>query len=363
MTAPGSRPEDEPESLKRRFTADAEAEGRRLDQWLAEQIGELSRHQIQLHIKEERVRVNGAVEPARCRLRTGDRVEIEVKPGEPEGPLRPAAIALDIAFEDSDLLVVRKPPGLVVLPAPGHRERTLANALLAYLGRRIVDIGGEGRCGVVHRLDKLTSGLLIAAKNEAAFQALTEAVARREVDRRYLGLAMGTFKEIEGRINRPIGRRHGDRKRMGIVRTGEGREAQTSFRVLLQQDQDRISLLRIRLHTGRTHQIRVHLQSIGHPILGDPEYGWTKKQTLSHVAPELRSQLGPHWPERQMLHAAGLRFVHPRTEDLVTLVAPPPDDMQRLIELIFPGQAFDWRAVVFEEDESDRERESEEGLS
>jgi 23S rRNA pseudouridine1911/1915/1917 synthase len=320
-----------------------DAVGTRLDSWLAEQLEGLTRSQLQLIIRREQVLVNGEPRPARYRLRDGDSVTLPIAEAEIEAPLAAEAIPLDIVHEDADLLVVNKPAGLVVHPAPGHRSATLVNALLAHVGPGLAGVGGQDRCGIVHRLDKMTSGLLVVAKHEAAHTALTGALAERRVDRRYIGLALGHFDPPEGVIDRPVGRRRNERKLMGIV--SDGREARTSYRVLLQADA--VALLLLKLHTGRTHQIRVHLQSIGRPVFADPEYGYTKKHTLSHLNAALRAQVGPLWPDRQMLHAAGLRFRHPVTGAILTAFALPPADMTALFDAFFPGVTFDLPAAVF----------------
>lgn len=325
------------------FTADADAIGARLDAWLAERLPGVTRSQLQLEIKRDQVLVNGEPRPARYRMREGDVVQVTLTPTEPDAALEGHGAPLDVVHEDDDLLVVNKPAGLVVHPAPGHREATLANALVAHVGASITNVGGEGRCGIVHRLDKMTSGLLVVAKKEAAHAALTGALAERRIDRRYLGLALGQFHPAEGDIDKPVGRRRNERKLMGVVE--DGREARTSYRVLLQGDA--VALLLLKLHTGRTHQIRVHLQSIGRPVFADPEYGYTKKHTLSRLNAAMRSEVGPLWPDRQMLHAAGLRFRHPTTGEIVACFAPPPADMQALIAAFFPAAALDLRAVIF----------------
>lgn len=287
------------------------------------------------------MRVNGAARPGRYRLREGDAVEIDARAEAPSGALVPSPIDFEIVYEDEALLVINKPAGLVVHPAPGHEGDTLANGLLARYGPEIADVGGVGRCGIVHRLDKLTSGLMLVAKTAEAHEALTSDLAERKIERTYLGIALGNFHENEGEIEKPIGRRPSDRKRMGIV--DDGRPAHTSYKVLLQIDG--VALLRIRLHTGRTHQIRVHLQSIGRPILGDAEYGYTKKHSLLMLKSELRSKLAPLWPERQMLHAAGLKFEHPVTGKKIERSSLPPAEMMALVDSIF-GPAVGNRLIA-----------------
>ncbi len=316
------------------WSAEESDAGTRLDRWLSQRLAPLSRHQIQLEIKRGAVKVNGLARPPSYKLRAGDRVEIKSGVGDlrfQRRPMAPSRIELAVAYEDEFLLVVDKPAGWVVHPAPGHAEETLANALLNHCGTAQENIGGEGRCGIVHRLDKLTSGLLVVAKTEESHQKLTAALAEREIQRRYLGLALGQFAKERLEIDLPIGRRPNDRKRMGVVR--DGREAKTILQPLLEAHG--VAFLLIRLHTGRTHQIRVHLQSIGHPILGDPVYGWTKKRCLAAISPELRPKLGQQWPERQMLHAAGLGFRHPAKGEWIARVSALPDDMSRTVRLIF----------------------------
>lgn len=343
MTPPPGDPSAGPTEQTRSLIAGTDAVGHRLDAWLAGQLSGVTRSRLQQEIKRNQVLVNGRPEPARYRLRDGDRIVVSLIESEPEDRLEPENIPLNIVHEDPDLLVVDKPAGLVVHPAPGHRSSTLANALLEHVGRSIADVGGEGRCGIVHRLDKLTSGLLVVAKNAETHEALTRALADRRIDRRYLGLAIGDFKPPEGDIEKPIGRRKNDRKLMGVVE--DGREAKTSYRVLLQAEA--VALVLLKLHTGRTHQIRVHLQSIGRPVFADPEYGYTKKHTLSRLNTEMRTAVGPLWPDRQMLHAVGLRFRHPSSDELIQCLAPVPDDMSALISTFFPAAPLDLKQAVF----------------
>lgn len=343
MISPPGDPSAGFASKTRTLHADADATGQRLDAWLAEQLPDITRSQLQQQIKRNQILVNGDPRPARYRLREGDGIVVP-EPEKPAGNiLEPSEIPLSIVHEDEDLLVLDKPAGLVVHPAPGHRTATLANALLDHAGRSIADVGGESRCGIVHRLDKMTSGLLVVGKNSSTHAALTEALAARKIDRRYLGLAIGDFKPPEGDIEKPIGRRKNDRKLMGVVEGG--REAKTSYRVLLQAEA--LALLLLKLHTGRTHQIRVHLQSIGRPVFADPEYGYTKKHTLSRLNAQLRAEVGPLWPDRQMLHAVGLRFRHPGSGQLIQCLAPVPEDMAALIAGFFPATPLDLKQAVF----------------
>lgn len=322
-----------PDKPARVFVVGAEDAGTRLDRRLAELYPALSRSRIQAAIREGAARVDGAVRLPSHGLRAGEVVECDLPEEAPEGSrLRPEARELAIVRETDGFVVLNKPAGLVVHPAPGHETGTLANALLARHGEGARDVGGPDRCGIVHRLDANTTGLMLAAKTPEAHAFLTEELAARRVRRVYLVVSAGGFKENVGTIDRPIGRRGGERKRMGIVR--DGREAKTSFRVL--RDDGALALVLARLHTGRTHQIRVHFQSIGKPVLGDEQYGWTKQRLLAYAPKETASRLARMWPERQMLHAAGLAAPLPdapgeRFEDY----APPPPDMAEIVAAFF----------------------------
>ena len=319
-----------------------EAAGERLDRWLAERSAGRARNQIQHDIEAGRVLVNGAARPARYRVALGDRIEHD-PPQTPPSILLPENIPLNIIFEDEQMIVLDKPAGLVVHPAPGHAQGTVANALLAHCGRSLEGVGGEGRWGIVHRLDALTSGLMLAAKTQAAYEALVQALAERRVRRHYLGLVIGTFKENQGTVDRPIGRRKGDRKRMGVLREG-GLEARTDWRLLCQGEG--LGLLGLTLHSGRTHQIRVHLQSIGHPVLADSDYGWSKPRTMQSMNQELRSRLAVVWPERQMLHAALLMLEHPTAPRCqLRFQSALPDDMTRVMGVVWEES---WREPVRE---------------
>ncbi|MBI3736953.1 RluA family pseudouridine synthase [Candidatus Sumerlaeota bacterium] len=315
-----------------KFSVDAPGAGQRLDQWLSARLAPRSRHQIQNRIKTGDVRVNGTVATVSRRLRAGDQIEIADRddPAEPAPPV-PQAMALKIVFEDDHLLVINKPAGLVTHPAPGNETGTLANALLDHCGSGVINVGGENRCGIVHRLDKDTSGLLLAAKTDSAHARLASDLAQREIRRIYAGIAIGSFDPSRGEIDKPVARRKSDRKLMGIV--ASGRPARTSYEMILALHGMTLAL--IRLHTGRTHQIRVHFQSIGHPILGDRVYGWTKSRILTSVDASVRSELGAIWPARQMLHAIGIRFRHPETGRWMTCQSAMPEDMAKVARLIF----------------------------
>ena len=310
-----------------------DGQGERLDRWLADHLEGRTRNQIQHDIEAGRVSVGGLQRPARWRVQAGDSIDYVI-PEPPPTILQPEPIALNIVYQDQHLLVIDKPSGLVVHPAPGHRSGTVANALLAHCGPSLEGVGGEGRWGIVHRLDRHTSGLMLAARTPEAYEELVAALARRTVQRTYLGLAVGHFDRNEGLIDQPIGRRKKDRKRMGII--PDGRPAQTSWRLLSQTDG--LALLALTLHTGRTHQIRVHLQSIGRPILADSIYGWTKSRTLQALPPAIRPKLAAVWPPRQMLHAARLRFNHPVFERCVlNQQSLLPQDMQSVLDAFWEG--------------------------
>lgn len=290
----------------------SEDAGKRLDAWLAEQT-ELTRSAVQKLMEEGRVTAAGKTLAKNTRLTGGETVSVELP--EPEAvDIVPQNIPLDVVYEDEDVIVVNKPKGLVVHPAPGHPDGTLVNALLYHCGDSLSGINGELRPGIVHRIDRDTSGLIIAAKNDAAHLALAAQLADHTLARTYECLAVGNFREDSGTVDAPIGRHPVDRKRMAVVRQG-GREAVTHWEVIARYPG--VTHLRCRLETGRTHQIRVHLAYIGHPILGDTVYG-AKKPVAGLTG--------------QCLHAVGLRFIHPRTGEPVELTCPLPEEFVRMLE-------------------------------
>ena len=298
--------------MTRELTAATEHAGVRLDAFLSAD-GALTRSQAARLIAEGRVRVNGKPAAKSARLSGGETVTVDV-PQLRETALPPQDIPLDVVYEDDDVIVVNKPTGLVVHPAPGHPDGTLVNALLHHCGDSLSGIGGEKRPGIVHRIDRDTSGLIIAAKNDAAHLALAAQLADHTLARTYECLAVGNFREDSGTVDAPIGRHPVDRKRMAVVRQG-GREAVTHWAVIARYPG--VTHLRCRLETGRTHQIRVHLAYIGHPILGDTVYG-VKKPVAGLTG--------------QCLHAVGLRFIHPRTGEPVELTCPLPEEFVRMLE-------------------------------
>ena len=283
----------------------AEESGDRVDALLARHIDELSRSAVQRLLDEGRVLLRGEPVKKNYRCAAGDRFFVELPEAE-DVPLVPQDIPLDVVYEDGDVIVVNKPRGLVVHPAPGHPDGTLVNALLYHCGDSLSGVGGEKRPGVVHRIDKDTSGLLIAAKNDFSHRALAAQLADRSLSRVYEAVARGRFREDSGTVDRPIGRCPTDRKRMA-VNEKTGRPAVTHWEVLARYRD--YTQLRCRLETGRTHQIRVHLASIGHPLLGDGVYG----------APCPEKGL-----EGQCLHARELKFIHPRSGEAVRLSTELP---------------------------------------
>jgi len=273
----------------------------RLDAFLNEQIEDLTRSQLQKFIKDGNVLVNEApVSKTGAKLTKGDKILVNVPEEEPIKAI-PENIPIDVVYEDSDVLVVNKPQGMVVHPAAGHPDKTLVNAILYHCQINDDDVI---RPGIVHRIDKDTSGLLMIAKNNLAKQSLMQQLKEKSNLREYLAIVHGNFKERTGKINAPLGRSKFDRKKQAVVEGG--RHAVTHFTVLEQFEN--YSLLKLKLETGRTHQIRVHMQYIGHPVAGDPLYG--PKNTLQGKG--------------QFLHAKTLGFVHPRTNEWMEFSVEPP---------------------------------------
>ncbi len=310
---------------RRRLEIPEAAEGERLDAWLAGRLAELSRSRIAQLIGEGQVLLNGEVPRKSERVTAGDVVELTIPPPEPSG-MEPEDIPLDIVFEDRDLLVVNKPAGLVVHPAPGHRGGTLVNALLHHV-QDLSGIGGVKRPGIVHRLDMDTSGLLIVAKHDRAHRRLAAALKRRDIHRSYLTVVWGHLEDDRQTVDAPVGRSTRDRKRLTV--TQAGRHAVTHFERV--ERWVAADVLRARLETGRTHQIRVHLAHIGHPVVADPLYGGGGARRISGQGLPWARELERRVP-RQFLHAERLVFDHPRTHERMDLRAPLPPDLAAAAE-------------------------------
>ena len=293
----------------------ADSGGVRLDSFIAANLPELTRSAAQRLIEEGQVRVNGRPAAKSCKLNGGE--EISFTLSEPEcTDIVPQDIPLDIVYEDDDVIVVNKPVGLVVHPAPGHPDGTLVNALLYHCGDSLSGIGGEKRPGIVHRIDRDTSGLIIAAKNDFAHQHLSAQLQDHSLARTYEAVVLGNLRDDSGTIDAPIGRHHTDRKRMAVTSHG-GKSAVTHWEVIARYQG--YTHVRCKLKTGRTHQIRVHMAHIGHPIYGDTVYGQKK------AVPGMTGQC---------LHAVGLRFLHPRTNEVVELSCSLNDEIAAFLRKI-----------------------------
>lgn len=289
----------------------------RLDRWLAGQDAEVSRARWQELIRSGAVTVNGRACRPNQAVRPGDCIEAVIPPPAPV-EVAAEAIPLSVVYEDESLIVIDKPPGMVVHPAPGHAGGTLVNALLHHV-RDLKGIGNELRPGIVHRLDRDTSGLLVAAKDERTMVRLARQFKSREVGKEYLALAWGRPRPPQGTVRTTIGRDPRNRKKMS-TRSPRGREAVTHYETV--ETFSTCSLLRVRIETGRTHQIRVHLAHLGHPVVGDAVYGRGGKPRLPVPA------------ERQMLHAAQLRFTHPATGLPLDLASPLPPDFEAVVSAL-----------------------------
>jgi len=300
--------------------------GERLDRALAAARPELSRSRIKALIEQGHLKLGGGTinDPA-LRVKPGQVFVLEIPPAVPAAP-QGQAIDLNIVYEDDDLIVIDKPAGMVVHPAPGNPDNTLVNALIAHCGESLSGIGGEKRPGIVHRIDKDTSGLIVAAKNDAAHKALSADFADHNIERAYLCLVWGVPSPSSGAITGNIGRHPVDRKRMAVVSRG-GKPAITHYRVLKSFGLG-ASLVECRLETGRTHQIRVHMAKIGHPLIGDPVYGKPTAARRGRLSPEAR-KAAEAFP-RQALHATLLGFDHPRTGEHLSWQSESPADFKRL---------------------------------
>lgn len=296
--------------------ADGEG-GQRLDRFLSEHVPELSRTRIQALVEHGRVRVNGAQAKSSHRIEIGDSIALEI-PAPVASAAKAEPIPLEILYQDADVAVVNKPAGMIVHPGAGARGGTVVNALLHEFGRHdeLSSVGGELRPGIVHRLDRETSGALLIARNDAAHRALSEQFSSRLIEKTYVALVHGRLKENSGRIELPVARDLHRRIRM-TTRRREGRTARTDWRARLRLDG--YTFVEADLHTGRTHQIRVHFSAIGHPVVGDTVYGAPRQAKAgSELLPELA---------RNFLHAARLRFAHPVSGQAVEVRAPLPDEL------------------------------------
>ncbi|MCH7856135.1 MAG: RluA family pseudouridine synthase [Gemmatimonadetes bacterium] len=298
--------------------------GDRLDVYVAGN-SDLSRTRVQALVAEGRIRVDGQVAGKADRLEAGQKIEVRVPPPE-KLEAQPEDLALDVLFEDPSLLVVNKPSGMVTHPAPGHPTGTLVNALLAHTDD-LSGIGGKLRPGIVHRLDRYTSGLMVVAKSDRAHRGLSEALQRREVKRLYIAASWGHLSESPLEVNAPIGRDPVERRRMAVVE--KGRRAVTRFRVV--ERWIGAELLRVALGTGRTHQIRVHLAHIGHPVVGDTVYGVGWERGMGGKARQWARTLSQK-VERQFLHSWRLSFEHPVSGELMRFELPLPADLQTCAE-------------------------------
>ena len=294
--------------------ASEESKNQRLDAFLASSLDGLTRSQATRLIESGEVAVDGRAVGKSYKLAGGEDIAVTLPEPEPVEAV-PQDIPLDVVYEDADVIVVNKPSGMVVHPAPGHPDGTLVNALLYHCAGTLSGIGGALRPGIVHRIDRDTSGLIIAAKNDAAHQYLSAQLADHTLARTYECIVVGALREDRGTVDAPIARHPTDRKRMAVV--AGGREAVTHWEVIARYPG--YTHVRCRLETGRTHQIRVHMAYIGHPILGDTVYGAKKE------VPGLTGQC---------LHAVGLRFLHPRTHEVVELSCPLPEEFTRMLQKI-----------------------------
>ena len=295
-----------------------DAAGKRLDAWLSTQAPGLSRARIQDLIRSGHILLDRkSIKPSH-KLATGQTIRVKIPPPV-EVELKPETIPLDVLFEDSDLIVINKPAGLVVHPAAGHASGTLVNALLAHCPD-LAGIGGEKRPGIVHRLDRDTTGVMVVAKHEIAMRALVNQFRHRQVTKEYLALVWGHLNPPAGRAETLIGRNPNDRKKM-CVRPDTGRPAITVYETL--EKFPGASLVSVRIETGRTHQIRVHMAFLGHSIVGDPQYGRPRRDALPVPV-----------PRRQMLHAVRLTFIHPATGQSLAFEAPLPADMRDLMDAL-----------------------------
>lgn len=304
------------------FAATCEDVGTRLDTYLATSLG-VSRSAVERLLEEGNVCVTGGSAVKNYRLRGNEQITVTLPDPVPAEAL-PEDIPLDVIYEDADIIVINKPSGMVVHPAAGNESGTLVNALLYHCRGSLSGVGGVERPGIVHRIDKDTSGLLVVAKHDAAHNALAEQLKTHTVSRVYYAIAIGNLREDRGTVHAPIGRHPVDRKRMAITRReGEGKDAITHYEVL--ERYGSFTYLKCKLETGRTHQIRVHLASLGHQLLGDPVYGGDGTRFEAQHKKLLHGQC---------LHAGELTLLHPRTGEEMHFTAPLPADFAALLEIL-----------------------------
>lgn len=333
MESDGSKANVSAGETVKQATVAAELAGTRLDRFLAQAFPDISRSRLQQLILEGNVSRRGeTIEDVNERVKPRETWEIRLPPPR---PALPAAqnIPLNVVYEDADLIVIDKPVGLVVHPAAGNPDGTLVNALIAHCGASLSGLGGEARPGIVHRLDKDTSGLLVAAKNDRAMHSLAKQFAHRTIERAYHAVAWGAPRNHEATIEGDIGRNPFDRKRMAVLRGG-GKPARTRYRVIERYgspERPFASLLECRLETGRTHQIRVHLAHVGHPLIGDALYGRARNVPRPKTPAETEAFEAVQTFARQALHARLLGFKHPTTQKMMTFESGWPEDMARLI--------------------------------
>lgn len=305
--------------------------GTRLDQF-ASKCADLTRSAAARLIEEGAVIVNSKAVAKNYKVTAGDAVEITLPEPEPAEAL-PENIPLDIVYEDADIIVINKPVGMVVHPAAGNPTGTLVNALLYHCGASLSGVGGVIRPGIVHRIDKDTSGLLVVAKNDEAHLFLSEQLKGHHISRIYTAIAVGNFREESGTVNAPIGRHPIDRKKMAVIHNSDlrSRDAITHWSVIARGEADgnSFTLLRCQLETGRTHQIRVHMASVGHPLLGDAVYGGANTRFESRHRASIVGQC---------LHAGELHLTHPRTGEEMQFFAPMPANMQHVVDILFKNE-------------------------
>lgn len=334
MTA-GSTP---PAPGAARCTVSPADAGTRLDRFLAGALADapvaLSRSRIKALLQDGHVQKDGAAITDPSHRVKPDETYTVTLPAPEEATAKPQDIALTVLYEDADLLVIDKPAGLVVHPGPGQPDSTLVNALLAHCGDSLSGVGGVKRPGIVHRLDKDTSGLIVVAKNDAAHHALAAQFAGRTIDRAYLAVVWGAPMPPSGRVEGNIGRHPKDRKKMAVVGAGRGKSAATNYRTL-KRFGDGAALVECRLETGRTHQIRVHMAHIGHPLIGDPVYGRRTPARSGALPPGTEAAVRAF--SRQALHARLIGFDHPRTGERLKFESAPPHDIDALIRALESG--------------------------